>query len=60
MSKLVITLTRSYIRKSPAQKKCLRSLGLNYVGHTLTKTNNSSILGMVKKVKHLVTVTEQL
>jgi len=40
------------------QKRTLEALGLKGIGKEVTHNNSPSILGMIDKVKHLVSVTE--
>ena len=44
----------SPIGRQSYQRKCLIGLGLNKINRSKVLTYNESILGMVKKVKHLV------
>lgn len=56
MSKIKVTQVRSRIKCSKIQKKVLDSLGLKKIGRTVEFEENPAILGMVEKVKHLVSV----
>jgi large subunit ribosomal protein L30 len=47
---------RSSIGWPRQQKETLRALGLRHRGHTVEKEVNLSILGMLKKVAHLVKI----
>jgi len=58
MSKVRITLLKSKIDRSKAQKLVLESLGLNKIGSSVEKEANPQILGMVAKVSHLVKTEE--
>lgn len=58
MAELKITLTRSVIGASEAQRKVVKALGLRKTNSTVVRPDNDSIRGMVKKVNHLVTVEE--
>ncbi|MEE0434613.1 MAG: 50S ribosomal protein L30 [Peptococcaceae bacterium] len=58
MAELKITLTRSVIGASEAQRKVVKSLGLGKTNSTVVRPDNASIRGMVNKVNHLVTVEE--
>ncbi len=53
-----IKLIRSIIATKPAQRATVRSLGLRKIGSTVEQDVNPAILGMVKKVAHLVEVEE--
>ena len=56
MATLKITQTVSRIGCSAQQKKNLDALGLRKIGKTVEHQDSAIILGMVEKVKHLVTV----
>lgn len=58
MGKIKITQTRSAIKKPKDQKATLIALGLRKLHNPVIKENNPVIMGMVAKVKHLVTVEE--
>jgi large subunit ribosomal protein L30 len=59
MAKIKITQVKSGIDRSERQKLTLQALGLNKMNATKEVEATPQILGMVKKVHHLVTV-EQL
>jgi len=56
MAKIKITQIRSSINRTGKQKKTLESLGLKRTGMTVEHENTPNILGMIKKVNHLVVV----
>ncbi|MFN3907803.1 MAG: 50S ribosomal protein L30 [Flavobacterium sp.] len=56
MSKIIITQTKSKIKCPETQKRTLESLGLRRLGQAVEHDATPAILGMVKKVKHLVSV----
>jgi large subunit ribosomal protein L30 len=56
--KIKITLKRSVIGRLPVQRATVRSLGLGKIGSSNILEANPSVLGMVKKVNHLVLVEE--
>jgi len=58
MTKIKVTKVRSAINRTQTQKRTLESLGLKRIGQTVEHENTPSILGMVNKVKHLVSVEE--
>jgi large subunit ribosomal protein L30 len=58
MAKLLIKQVRSTIKRPADQKKVMESLGLRKINHQVEHDATPSILGMVNKVKHLVSVTE--
>jgi len=58
MKKLKITLKRSRIGVKHPQLLVLDGLGLRKIGNTVIRDNDPRIRGMVKKVIHLLEVTE--
>jgi len=58
MSQIKITQIKSSIKRLQSQKRTLEALGLRGIGKEVTHEATPSILGMVDKVKHLVSVTE--
>ena len=58
MSKIKVKQIRSSIKRLKDQKRTLEALGLKGIGKEVTHNNSPSILGMIDKVKHLVSVTE--
>lgn len=58
MSKVRITLQKSKIDRTKAQKLVLESLGLNKRGSSVEKEATPQIMGMVRKVSHLVKTEE--
>ena len=58
MGKIKVTQIRSSIKRLKDQKRTLEALGLKGIGKEVTHNNSPSILGMIDKVKHLVSVTE--
>ena len=57
--KIEITQTGSAIRGTKRQSETLRALGLGRIGRKVVHNNEPSILGMVRKVSHLVSIKEQ-
>jgi large subunit ribosomal protein L30 len=53
---LKVTLTGSQIGQDQRQRKTLRGLGLTRVGKTVVLQSSPPILGMIRKVAHLVRV----
>ena len=53
-----ITQIRSIINRSEKQKRTIKALGLHRINHSVIQTSSPQILGMVNKVKHLVSVEE--
>ena len=58
MKKIRVTQIKSGIDRSERQKLTLQALGLNKVNAAKEIEATPQILGMVKKVNHLVTVEE--
>ena len=56
--KLAITQVRSTIGCKQNQRDTLKSLGLRKIRQTVERDDNSQIRGMIKTVRHLVTVEE--
>jgi len=56
MAKIKITQVRSTIGRSQDQRDTLKALGLRGIGKTVEHEEVPTILGMVKKVSHLVSV----
>lgn len=60
MSKVRITQVRSIIDRPHRQKNTIKALGLLKINHTVEHEATPQILGMIKKVEHLVRVEEAL
>jgi large subunit ribosomal protein L30 len=59
MAKITITLVKSTIHRPKDQKDTVRALGIRKMNGSVEKEATPQILGMVKKIAHLVTtVTE--
>lgn len=58
MAKIIVKQTRSSIKRTKDQKLTLEALGLKGIGKVVEHEATPSILGMVNKVKHLVSVSE--
>lgn len=56
--KIKITQLKSGIGRKIDQKQTLQALGLKRIRHTVEHTATPQILGMVKKVQHLIQVQE--
>ena len=56
--KIRIRLVRSTIGALPKQRATVRSLGLRKIGSSKEQDATPAILGMVKRVSHLVSVEE--
>lgn len=57
MSKIIITQTGSQIKCPARQKATLKALGLGRIGKSISVEGTPQVLGMVRKVEHLVNVT---
>jgi large subunit ribosomal protein L30 len=58
MATIQVTKVKSAIKKTSRQKLTLEALGLKKIGQTVEHEASPSIVGMVNKVKHLVSVKE--
>ncbi len=58
MSKIKIKQIRSKIKRPGYQKKTLEALGLRRVGHIVEHKSDPSIMGMIKKVEHLIKIID--
>ncbi len=58
MAKLIVKQIRSKINCPLTQKRGLEALGLRKMGQVVEHESNPAILGMIKKVQHLVSVEE--
>ncbi len=56
MAKIKVTKVRSDINRPQNQKRTLLALGLKKIGQTVEHEDTPNILGMIKKVNHLVSV----
>jgi len=58
MAKIKIQQVRSSIKRPQNQKRTLEALGLHGIGQVVEHETTPSILGMIDKVKHLVSTQE--
>lgn len=58
MAKVRITQTRSLIKRPATQVSTMKALGLGKINRSVDKELTPSILGMINKVNHLITVKE--
>ncbi|WP_037348735.1 50S ribosomal protein L30 [Sediminibacter sp. Hel_I_10] len=56
--KIKVTKVKSAINRTKTQKRTLESLGLRKIGQVIEHDASPSIMGMVSKVSHLVSVEE--
>jgi large subunit ribosomal protein L30 len=57
-SKVLVRQTRSYIGRTQRVRDTLKALGLGRIGKSKEITVNPATVGMIRKVRHLVSVTE--
>ncbi len=58
MAKIRVKQVRSSIKRPQNQKRTLEALGLRKIGHVVEHDNTPNIIGMINKVKHLVSTEE--
>jgi large subunit ribosomal protein L30 len=58
MTKIKVKKVKSAINRTQRQKRTLEALGLKKIGQVVEHNATPNILGMVNKVKHLVSVEE--
>ncbi|HLW31838.1 MAG TPA: 50S ribosomal protein L30 [Aequorivita sp.] len=56
MAKIRVTKVKSIIKRPQNQKRTMEALGLHKMGQTVEHEDTPSILGMINKVNHLVSV----
>ena len=56
MAKIKITQIKSVIDRSERQKRTMQALGLKKINQSVEVEANPAIIGMVRKVNHLVAV----
>jgi large subunit ribosomal protein L30 len=56
MAKIKITQVKSVIDRSERQKRTVAALGLRKINHSVEVEANDAIIGMIRKVNHLVAV----
>ncbi len=56
MAKIKITQIKSVIDRSERQKKTIEALGLKRINHSVEVEASAAIIGMVRKVNHLVAI----
>ena len=59
MTRLVIRQHRSSIGEKIAARRTLEALGLTRTGQSVEQTDSQSLRGMLRKVAHLVEVSQQ-
>ncbi len=58
MATIKIKQVRSAINRPAVQKATIKALGFKKLNQTLEKEATPQIMGMVKKVQHMVTIVE--
>lgn len=58
MAKIKITQVRSLIGRPKRQIDTMKALGLRKINHTIVKDASPQVIGMVRKISHLVKVEE--
>ena len=58
MDTVKIKQVKSKIKRPKDQKNTLEALGLRKIGHIVEHKKTPSVEGMIKKVKHLITIIE--
>ena len=58
MAKVKVTQVRSQIDQSERHRGTLRALGLGKIGRSVEHQESAQLAGMLRKVRHLVTVEE--
>lgn len=58
MAKIKVKQVRSSIKRPQNQKRTLKALGLRKIGQVVEHEDTPNILGMINKVKHLVSTEE--
>ncbi|AKA34411.1 MAG: 50S ribosomal protein L30 [Muricauda sp.] len=58
MAKIKVKQVKSAIKRPKDQKRTLEALGLRRIGQVVEHEDTPNILGMVNKVKHLVSTEE--
>jgi large subunit ribosomal protein L30 len=59
VSPLKVTQRRSRNGANKQQRDTLRSLGLRRIGHQVEHADTPQIRGMIRRVRHLVEVSEE-
>lgn len=58
MAKIKVKQLKSAIKRPQNQKRTLKALGLRKIGQVVEHDTTPNILGMIKKVEHLVSTEE--
>jgi large subunit ribosomal protein L30 len=55
---VIVTQTKSPIRREAKQRATLCGLGLNKIGRTRELEDTPAVRGMIEKVKHMIKIEE--
>ncbi len=58
MAKIKVTQVKSSIKRLQNQKRTLKALGLRKIGQAVEHEDTPNVMGMIDRVKHLVSVEE--
>ncbi|KAB5608037.1 50S ribosomal protein L30 [Bifidobacterium jacchi] len=58
MTNLKITLHHGLVNRTPAQRATVHTLGLRKIGQSVVREDTPAVRGMIRTVRHLVTVEE--
>jgi len=58
MAKIKVKQVKSSIKRPQNQKRTLEALGLRKIGQVVEHDDTPNIIGMINKVKHLVSTQE--
>ncbi len=58
MAKIKITQVKSLIGRTQKQKDTVKSLGLRKINHSVEVEGSPQVLGMIRKVSHLIRIEE--
>ncbi len=58
MAKIKVTQVKSSIKRLQNQKRTLEALGLRKIGQVVQHEDTPNVMGMIDRVKHLVSVEE--
>ena len=58
MAKIKVTQVKSQIGRLKNQKRTLEALGLRKINQTVEHEATPSVIGMLNKVKHLISIQE--
>ena len=58
MAKIKVKQLKSALKRPQNQKRTLEALGLKKIGQVVEHETTPNILGMIKKVEHLVSTEE--